>query len=272
MNWMLHHVNVPAHDVKGTAAFLRDVVGLPEGKWIYPERAGELHHDDESIAYFGIENRGLHVVRSIPTFALDNGFAHNPTIGGHFALSVPDIDDVMDRLKEAAILYSDAGIYAMAGIHQVYCYDPSFNVVEVNEIKSPLIGDALEGQDETLDIALHHVSIPAHDVRQSAAFFGDIIGLGEPTIDDDTEARFGSESHELRLVKPSATYARDHNLLHNPTLDPYFAVLVPDLNAAIDRLAAAEVDYTDKHTDPCNGAKRLFAYTPSMRLLALYQA
>jgi hypothetical protein len=30
-------------------------------------------------------------------------------------------------------LYSDAGTYAMAGMHQVYTYDPSMNFIEINQ-------------------------------------------------------------------------------------------------------------------------------------------
>ncbi len=170
MEWMLHHVNVPAHKVKETASFLRDVIGLHDGRWIYPEKAGHLHHDEDGIAYFGIENRGLHVVRSIPSFARDNGFFHNPTIGGHFAISVPDLDGVKRRLEKADVLVSDAGVYAMAGIHQIYCYDPSFNLIEINQIRTPLQDEALDKQDPAADVRLHHVAIPAHDVQEFGRF------------------------------------------------------------------------------------------------------
>ncbi len=272
MEWMLHHVNVPAHRVKETARFLRGVIGLPEGRWIYPETAGHLHHDEDSIAYFGIENRGLHVVRSIPSFARDNGFMHNPTIGGHFALSIPDIEGVMRRLDDAGILYSNAGIYAMAGIHQIYCYDPSFNVIEINQIKASLPADVTSAQDPAADIALDHVAIPVHDIHEAAAFFGDIIGLGAFSTDGDAVAWFEHGRHSLRLIKPSETYARDHGLLHNPTLDPYFAMLVPNLADVAQRLDARAIDYTEVHADPLNGSERLFVFAPSMRLMALHQA
>ena len=66
MGWEVHYVNLPAHDVIETKMFLGDIIDLKGGHWIYPDIAGELHHDERSIAYFGIENRGIHVVRSIP--------------------------------------------------------------------------------------------------------------------------------------------------------------------------------------------------------------
>ena len=136
MDWSIHHVNIPAVDVRKTAAFLGDIIGIPKGTWAYPpaEQMGKIGHDDDHIAYFGTENRGIHVVKPIPTFARDNGFIHNPTVGGHFAITVPDIHAVMRRLGEAGIVYSDAGVYAMKGVHQIYVYDPSMNVIEINQI------------------------------------------------------------------------------------------------------------------------------------------
>ncbi len=270
MDWMLHHVNVPAHSVKDTATFLRDVVGLPEGHWTYPETVGELHHDDGGMAYFGIENRGLHVVRSIPSFARDNGFFHNPTIGGHFAISVPNVEEVKRHLEQAGVLVSDAGIYAMAGIHQIYCYDPSFNVIEINQIKAPLSDDAMALQEPSSDIALHHVAIPAHDPRESAEFFGDMVGLGKFAINDEM-SWFEQDGQGLRLIKPSVSYARNHGLHINPTLDPYFAMTVSDLRGVTARLDAAGIDYSEAPPDPLDGTSRIFVYSPSMRLVALHQ-
>ena len=272
MEWMLHHVNVPAHDVRQTAAFLRDVIGLNEGRWTYPEQQGDLHHDNDGLAYFGIENRGLHVVRSIPTFARENGFLHNPTIGGHFAICVPDIEAVKRRLDAVDVPYTDAGVYAMAGIHQVYCYDPSFNLIEINQIETPLPAEAAAEQDPAADVALHHVAIPAHDVRQSAAFYGELIGLSEREQPTPGVALFEQDGHGVRIVKPSTTYARDHGMLHNPTLGGYFAITVPDIEAVKSRLEAADVVYTDAGPDPIDGARQIFVYCPSMRLIALHQA
>ena len=136
MDWSIHHVNIQAHDVRATAAFWRDMIGIPQGTWTYPpsHQVGKVGHDDDHIAYFGTENRGLHIVKPIPTFTRDNGFLHNPTIGGHVAVTVPDLKAVMRRLDAAGIPYTDAGVYAMKGVHQLYVYDPSMNVVEINQI------------------------------------------------------------------------------------------------------------------------------------------
>ena len=187
MDWYIHHVNIPAINVSETRNFFRNVLGFSLGEWTYPDRPGDLHHDDDSIAYFGTANRGIHVVRPIPTFAVDNGFFHNPTVGGHFAITVPNLQDVMARLDTAGIIYSDAKVYAMAGVHQIYVYDPSMNVIEINAIASPSGGAPPQSGDRPGqrrepgaapgDWAIHHVTIPAHDVVESVAFFRDLVGL-----------------------------------------------------------------------------------------------
>ncbi len=278
MDWEIHHVNLPAHDVIETRRFLCDIVGLKEGQWIYPDTVGELHHDERSIAYFGTENRGIHVVRSIPTFARDNGFMHNPTIGGHFAIGVSDLAGIMERLTAAGIPFSDAGIYAMAGVHQIYCYDPSYNVIEINQTKAPLPADQVAKQDPSENVDVHHVMIPAHDLARSTAFFRDIVGLNEGAAPDadlngTAEKRdasfFGKDGYGIHLVHPSATYPSAHGLLHNPTLDPHFALTVPDLAAVRDRMSKADILYSNGGTCPTDKADALLVYSPSLRLIEL---
>ena len=57
---------------------------------------------------------------------------HNPSVGGHFAVCVPDLDVVVANLEEMAVPYSDAGSIAMDGFRQVFCFDPAMNLVEFN--------------------------------------------------------------------------------------------------------------------------------------------
>ena len=65
MSWYIHHVNLEAHDVAQTANFFRDIIGLKEGQWTYPEIIGKIGHSDDTLAYFGTENQGLHIVLSL---------------------------------------------------------------------------------------------------------------------------------------------------------------------------------------------------------------
>ena len=39
----------------------------------------------------------------------------------------------MKRMDDAGILYSDAKVYAMPGMHQIYVYDPNTNMIEINQ-------------------------------------------------------------------------------------------------------------------------------------------
>ncbi len=134
-DWFVHHVNLEVPDVREAAAFYLEIAGMAEGPWRPPAERGDFSMDPTLLASLplGDDNSGLHIVRADPGFALRNGFAHNPTIGGHPAFCVPDVLAVKRRLQDAGVLVSDAGVYAMAGMYQIYVYDPSGNMIEVNQ-------------------------------------------------------------------------------------------------------------------------------------------
>ncbi|MGI9476055.1 MAG: VOC family protein [Hyphomicrobiaceae bacterium] len=289
MGWYIHHVNLPATNVAKTRAFLRDVIGFKLGEWTYPASQGELHHDDNSIAFFGSGNRGIHAVRPIPTFAVDNGFVHNPTIGGHFALTVPDLKPVMQRFDEAGVIYSDAGIYAMAGIQQIYVYDPSMNVIEINQLHDESGGAPPPGDEEQHSIwmeagewYIHHVNIPAHDVRETVAFFRDLVGLEEGVwaypdnvgdFDRASEAlaNFGTDNRGIHIVKPDPAFAAKNGFKHNPTIGGHKAFTVDDIGAVIDRLNKAGIDYTDAGTYAMAGVHQVYVFDPSFNFIEINQ-
>ena len=79
------------------------------------------------------DNRGLHIIKPDDAFGYRNHFPHNPSIAGHPAFTVPDIESVMEKLEQQDILYSDAKVYAMPGFHQIYLYDINANMIEVNQ-------------------------------------------------------------------------------------------------------------------------------------------
>ncbi|MGE0419327.1 MAG: VOC family protein [Acetobacteraceae bacterium] len=141
MTWKIHHVNLPAHDVRESAAFFSAIFGMQEGVFQRPASGGNFRSDPAALAAFEQDggsatlgpNNGLHIVKPVPGFAKANGLDHNPTIGGHVAITVPDLDAVMRRLDAARIPYSDAGQYAMLGFRQIHLYDPSMNLIEINQ-------------------------------------------------------------------------------------------------------------------------------------------
>jgi len=134
-DWFIHHVNLEVPDVREAVGFYAEIAGIEEGPWRAPPERGDFSMDPALLASLplGHDNSGLHIVRADPGFALRNGFAHNPTIGGHPAFCVPDVLAVKRRLRDAGMLVSDAGVYAMAGMHQIYVFDPSGNMIEVNQ-------------------------------------------------------------------------------------------------------------------------------------------
>ncbi|MEM7406329.1 MAG: VOC family protein [Pseudomonadota bacterium] len=288
MGWFIHHVNLQAHDVIEAAAFYREIIGLRDGVWAYPETVGYVGHDPETIAAFGSENRGIHLCRAIPEFPLRNNFFHNPTIGGHFAINTFDVDAVKARLEQAGHIVSEAGVYAMAGIRQIYAYDPFQNVIEVNETVDKS-GGASPSEDEAHDVRLeegdwylHHVQIPAHDVGKTAAYFRDVIGLpeGEWGTPDGSDvapsehgqfAFFGKDHRGIHIVKPSAAAGRQAGFHHNPTVGPCMALGVSDLDAVKRRLEDAAVVYTDAGLDSATGLRRIYCYDPSMNLIEVNQ-
>jgi len=133
--WKLHHVNLQAADVRKSVEFLAMNLGLREGSWKAPKEKGDFSIEPKDLSVFplGAFNGGLHIIKPDPGFALRNNFAHNPSIGGHPAVAVQDIQVVKNRLEQEDIQVTDAGTYAMRNMHQIYCLDPSGNVIEINQ-------------------------------------------------------------------------------------------------------------------------------------------
>jgi catechol 2,3-dioxygenase-like lactoylglutathione lyase family enzyme len=135
MGWGVHHVNLQAGDVREAVAFYTEIAGMVEGQWQAPSARGDFSIDTNELAVLpqGEFNRGIHIIRADAGFAHRNNFPHNPSIGGHPAFFVADVLAVKARLQAAGTEVSDARIYAMVGMHQIYALDPTANVIEVNQ-------------------------------------------------------------------------------------------------------------------------------------------
>ncbi|MEM9199621.1 MAG: VOC family protein, partial [Pseudomonadota bacterium] len=142
--WTLHHVNLQATDVRASARFYTQILGMSEADWQFPpaSEVGFLPADPDRLALFpaptGADgaNAGLHLIAPDPEFARKNGFDHNPSIGGHIAIQVADLDAVIARLTEAGIPYSYAPTFAIPNMRHVYVYDPAMNLLEINEVRT----------------------------------------------------------------------------------------------------------------------------------------
>ncbi len=288
MGWFIHHVNIEAHDVQESVVFYRDVLGLSQGKWNYPDGA-ELGLGADKLAVFGSYNRGIHIVHPDAAFQQRHGLAHNPTVGGHFAINVRDAEVVKQRLEASGYLVSDAGTYAMAGVRQLYVWDPFYNLVEINEIVDPVggprpaDGEAHAKRIEREGWHLHHINIEVCGVATASDFYASLIGLtaGEwqapldcpiSDITDNKEALalFGNDDNRgLHVVRPQPDFAKRNNLDHNPTIGGHFAIQVDDLGAVAKRLEDAGLLFSDAGCYAMAGLRQLYVYDPSMNLVEI---
>jgi catechol 2,3-dioxygenase-like lactoylglutathione lyase family enzyme len=135
MAWSIHHVNLQAKDVRRTAAFYSDILGMQEKPWVFPQSRGYLPGDPDKLALLadGREGHtGLHLIAPDPEFAQKNNLSHNPSVGGHVAFHVDDLQGVIDRLTAAGIPFSVTGEFAIPGLRHVYVHDPEGNLIEIN--------------------------------------------------------------------------------------------------------------------------------------------
>ena len=136
MAWSVHHVNLETPDVRAAAAFYQMLLGADEDVWKFPAERGYIPAAPDRLALFADErggHNGLHLIAPDPEFGRRNGLAHNPSIGGHVAFEVPDLEAVVTRLNSAGIRYSDAGVFAIPGLRNIYVNDPAGNLIEVNQ-------------------------------------------------------------------------------------------------------------------------------------------
>lgn len=138
--WTMHHVNIAAIDVRETAAFYKDVFGMQETSWTFPPKRGAISADPGKLTLMSSDtcsrgaNTGLHIIQPDALFAQNNNLLHNPSIGGHVAYQVPELDLAIQELIAMDVPYSLTGEFAIPNMRHLYCYDPAMNLVELNEM------------------------------------------------------------------------------------------------------------------------------------------
>ena len=136
MTWTIHHVNLEARDVVGTAQWYRDMLGMELRGWAFPDSRGYLPGAPDKLALMGDGRQthsGLHLIAPDPEFAAKNAMAHNPSLGGHVAIEVDDLAAVVTRLEAAGVAFSLTGEFAIPGMRHLYVEDPEGNLLEINE-------------------------------------------------------------------------------------------------------------------------------------------
>ena len=134
-NWYIHHMNLESLDVRESVSFISNFLNLKEGRWIAPNNKGDFSIDPKELSIFPMssQNKGLHIIKPDDGFGFRNDFAHNPSIAGHPAFTVKNVNEVMHKLDKLEILFSNAKVYAMPGFHQIYLYDINANMLEINQ-------------------------------------------------------------------------------------------------------------------------------------------
>jgi glyoxylase I family protein len=140
----LHHVNIVSHDVPGLDHFYRAALGLarmPDLPLIeiegYSDTTSEgIHNPAVFLSAGDPENLQLHLCAPDQYLGVRYGQVANPISRGHVAYRCDDIEVAKRRLEAAGIPYSDWGVWAIKGWHQIFFFDPVGTVVEIHQVMS----------------------------------------------------------------------------------------------------------------------------------------
>lgn len=120
----LDHAALHVSDLSASVAFFERVFGLDE----IPAPG-----DPEVIRWLGLDGAELHLIRY-------DGDVPATTKAVHFALRVPDLDTLVDRVEALGVPYSDwpGAPSALSvrgdGVRQIYVRDPDGYWIEVNDV------------------------------------------------------------------------------------------------------------------------------------------
>jgi catechol 2,3-dioxygenase-like lactoylglutathione lyase family enzyme len=119
--WMLHHVNIQAPDLDAACEFYGSLLGTVPVP--FSGSPGVRLSDGA---------REIHLSVPGPDYTFADWHV-NPTLRGHFALTVPDVVQAGQLLAERGVCVDDRGDAGLKGFRQLYCYDPGLNLVELNQ-------------------------------------------------------------------------------------------------------------------------------------------
>lgn len=130
MSWKLDHVAVPAHNVRTSAAFYTEIIGLREST----PRPGPEYVAGRDIARFEApDGCQLHLAKPEPAVARSRGSFIDPLLRGHVGVAVTDLDAVKAELVKRGWYFTDEDAWRVQGHRRIYVLDPSTTCIEINQ-------------------------------------------------------------------------------------------------------------------------------------------
>ena len=131
MKFKFHHMNLCTEDVPRITTFYQSLFGLQpvhgyvrvDGSTSY---GGNVNFVTDGDVEFHLARRDIELGFRMKHFV-------NPLDRGHFCFRTDDIEGFKRRLDEKKIPYSDYGVWAIAGWHQIFFHDPDGNIIEVHQ-------------------------------------------------------------------------------------------------------------------------------------------
>ena len=130
----LHHINVVTGDTSALRDWYQTVLGLTHDTSVNQHRV----MDDDAAYTGGVEvvhdgQTQVHVAEQDPTLAHRTGQIVNPLLTGHIAFRTTDIEAFKAHLDAQGIPYSDYGNAFSGAWRQIFFYDPTGQVIEVQQ-------------------------------------------------------------------------------------------------------------------------------------------
>jgi catechol 2,3-dioxygenase-like lactoylglutathione lyase family enzyme len=129
MSIELHHVNVPTYNSERMVSFYQEALGL---KPFTVERLASTK--PRGTVFLRADTGEVHLAPPEPYLLSTNDHAVNPILRGHHAFRVSDVEEIKDNLGRLEVPFSDYGVWALKGWHQMYFHDPEGNVIEVQQL------------------------------------------------------------------------------------------------------------------------------------------
>ena len=132
LNMQYHHMNLCTENVQRLSEFYRSVFGL--GSVDYQRvNASDADGYGGNVDFVTDGAVEFHIARRDVDLGFRMKHVINPLERGHFCFRTDDIDGFKRRLDEKKIPYSDYGVWAIKGWHQIFFHDPDGNIIEVHQ-------------------------------------------------------------------------------------------------------------------------------------------